>query len=409
MKFNTNWRVIVLIFMTMTASAQSDSTKDEIAQLKTQLKILTQQVNDLEARLSQAENLQINEPTPESTQPDNSPKDTSKQSRIRFSGDFRGRYDYADKRQQPVRQRSRIRMRLAAEADINEDISVLFRLATGGDNPTSTNQTLDGSFSNKDIRLDRAYVNYNLTENDFLTGGKMKNPFYRIGGTGVLFDGDLNPEGLAVNHKSKQWQAALGVFYLDERKNDDEVMLYGGQMSRLGSFENSQYQFGLGYYDYDNLQGSEPLYNGETLGNRFDADNRLQNDFNIVEVFSGWQTDWHNRPLKLFATYLKNTAADDLNSAYLGGFSYGSAKIINQWQVGYQYWYVEADAVYALFNDSDFADGFTDSRGHLWALSYGLMDNITIGISYFDTRMFMDLNNPISYDRLFLDVNYQFK
>jgi hypothetical protein len=80
-----------------------------------------------------------------------------------------------------------------------------------------------------------------------------------------------------------------------------------------------------------------------------------------------------------------------------------------QWQLGYQYWHVEADAVYALFNDSDFADGFTDARGHLWGLSYGLKDNMSVGVSYIDSLMFMDSADPIDYDRILVDLNYWFK
>src|SRR5690606_27990242 len=111
----------------------------------------------------------------------NEQTEAGKPPRIRLTGDMRVRYQYDDYRDNPVRDRTRIRLRLAADTDINESTSLYMRLATGADNPTSANATLDGGFSRKDFGLDRAYVKYEFTDYQHLLLGKMKNPYNRVG------------------------------------------------------------------------------------------------------------------------------------------------------------------------------------------------------------------------------------
>lgn len=66
---------------------------------------------------------------------------------------------------------------------VDENLSFTLGMATGGDDPVSTNQTLDTGSSTKDIRLDLAHFDYQFNDSRSLTGGKMKNPFYKPGKT----------------------------------------------------------------------------------------------------------------------------------------------------------------------------------------------------------------------------------
>ncbi len=395
---------IVLLVLTNTATQAETDPAAELQHLKAQLKALTAQVNRLEQQL-QSENR-----APQNKSEDNvQTEDQASEPVIRFSGDMRGRYEYIDNRGQAIRERSRIRLRLAAEADINDATSMHVRLATGGDNPTSTNLTLDGGFSRKDFGLDRAYIKHRLNDQQQLQLGKMSNPYQRIGGHGILFDSDLNPEGLSWKLAQQQWHAVIGAFYLDERKNDDNIMLYGGQVAFKHAFSNSAIQLGLGYFDYDNLKGAQPIYQNERFGNRFNNKNQMINDFNIAEITAHYDNDQLPRPLTLFSSYLNNTAADDENEAFVAGFSYGSAKKPGDWQLGYSYQYTEADAVYGLFNDSDFAGGQTDSRGHMYQFGYGLTQNTSLSFTWIDAVRNMHLGTATDYDRLMLDLSYWFK
>lgn len=168
-------------------------------------------------------------------------------SRIRFSGDFRGRweamsfpgsgynsvgqiYDYnAINTGSPYdvsqlnpfgaplynttenRNRFRIRARLGMEADLYEGFTAGMRIATGSDSsPVSTNQTLGGSggnFSKYSLWLDRAYVKYEPFKSSYfqgftdpnsvaLTVGRFDNPFWSP--TELVWDTDLGFDGIAL-------------------------------------------------------------------------------------------------------------------------------------------------------------------------------------------------------------------
>ena len=66
--------------------------------------------------------------------------------RLSLKGDVRLRYEGIDEKGESNRDRMRIRARIGLDAEIQENMKFVFRLATGGENPVSTNQTLDGSF-----------------------------------------------------------------------------------------------------------------------------------------------------------------------------------------------------------------------------------------------------------------------
>jgi len=45
------------------------------------------------------------------------------------------------------------------------------------------------------------------------------------------------------------------------------------------------------------------------------------------------------------------------------------------------------NSVFAAFNDSDFADGYSDSEGSRWKLSYEINKNFSVATTYLDTEM----------------------
>ncbi len=79
---------------------------------------------------------------------------------IRWKGDFRYRYETFDIENRPNRDRNRIRARAALIADVTPTIEVGLGLASGGDDPVSSNQTLGGGGSTKDLRIDLAYFDW---------------------------------------------------------------------------------------------------------------------------------------------------------------------------------------------------------------------------------------------------------
>lgn len=393
--------LVTSLLLSMGTSAVAASTQDEIAMLKEQLRMLTAKIDKLE---------QKNEETEKEVE--KVAKKKSKASwaeRIAFSGDIRDRMEYIDKRGSEVRTRNRVRLRLGMNAKVNDDLNVGVRLASGGDDPTSTNQTMDGAFSSKGIRLDLAYFKYNLTDVISITGGKMKKPFYIPSKTPILWDGDVNPEGLALGFDNAGWKGTVAGFSIDEKKAADDTLLYSAQLVKTFKLDGSKLTAGVGYYDYQNLQGSTPLYDGKARGNTLDAAGGLANDFNIFEGLVEYKTKLGSLPFSAFATYYENTAADDLNSGYSLGFGLGKVKKAGSWSLGYSYMDIEADAVYALFNDSDFAGGHTDSKGHILKAGYGLHKNTSLGLTYISSEQNQSQATQTDYDRLQLDLKIKFK
>ena len=78
--------------------------------------------------------------------------------RISLKGDLRLRHEIIDEDAKDTRNRTRLRARLSLQGTVNDEVDVHLRLASGSDDPVSTNQSLDDGFSSKDINLDLAYV-----------------------------------------------------------------------------------------------------------------------------------------------------------------------------------------------------------------------------------------------------------
>jgi hypothetical protein len=394
--------LVAAIALGLGAQAQA-GTDEEIALLKKQVEMLSQKISQLEESNKKVVAHQESEEKHEKTKK----ASASLLDRVKFSADIRDRFEYIDQRGKDTRKRNRVRFRVGANMQVNEEFEIGFRLASGGDDPTSTNQTLDGAFSTKGIQLDLAYFNWKMSDLFTLTGGKMKNPLN--GKNPVLWDGDLNPEGFALKFDNDSFEAKLVGFSVDERKAADDALLFGAQISKTFKLsDNAKLAAGLGYYDYQNLQGSTPLFDGKAHGNTLDADGGLANDFNTAELFVEYKIKLGKHPLKVFANAYQNTQADDLDSAWTTGFKYGKVKAPGSWDFAYAYLDVEADAVYGLFNDSDFAGGNTDSKGHILKAGYGLRKNTALGLTYIASEMNQSAATQIDYDRLQLDLKLKF-
>ena len=114
------------------------------------------------------------------------------------------------------RDRARIRARLGMDADLFEGFTAGMRVETGSDNvPVSTNQTLGGSggnFSKYSLWLDRAFVRYEPFKSPWgyglgdpssvtFTFGRFDNPFWSP--TELVWDADLGFDGVGVQARNE--------------------------------------------------------------------------------------------------------------------------------------------------------------------------------------------------------------
>jgi len=378
---------LVLAGLWASAASGQQNTQDDAAALRAELDALRTRIDELESA-----------PTASS----------SLGERIEISGDLRYRHETINDDARPYRSRHRIRARLRFDGEVTDNVSVNVTLATGSLNPVSANQTLGNGFSRKDIGVDRAYFDWSINDSLSMRGGKMANPMHRAGGHHLIFDSDLNPEGLALRYDNDGLFANIGVFWADERGSEDDALLaafQGGYAVMLGDAELT---LGASYYDYSNTQGFPPYFLGINLGNTVDADGNLINDYNLVELFAELNLDLGGQPLALFADVVENTEADTFEQGYAVGARWRRASAPGDWDVRWAYEDIEADAVMALFTDSDFGGGGTDSKGHVFRGTYVLRDAISLSATYFVNERGAAAGNERDYNRLQLDVSFDF-
>ena len=175
-----------------------------------------------------------------------------------------------------------VRLHLGMIANITDGVLLGVRLATGrDDSPVSTTQILGGGLDKKAIWLDQAYITLKPLRWDSLTFGRMPDPFLR---TDLVYDDNLNFDG-AIN--TIQTKAAgenglgvfttLGAFPLEYvasgfptnsfvKSPDRTKWLLAAQIGTDWTTDKFDWQLGVAYYDFQNLQGqlSQPcaIYSG---------------------------------------------------------------------------------------------------------------------------------------------------
>lgn len=328
--------------------------------------------------------------------------------RLKWSGDFRLRYEGIDEEGIADRNRARFRTRFGFETKINDDTKVVIRFATGGDNPTSTNQSFDDGFSTKDIGLDRAYVDWAATEELHILAGKMKNPLFIVGGHGLVWDSDLSPEGFALQYKSGIFFGNVVGWIVEERSSADESTLLGAQGGLNFDLDNGKLTAGASYFDYSETTGMQPFYDGSAHGNSVDINGNLLSDYKELELFAQFETTVGDLPVTVFTDWVRNSEVDAEDAAYAFGISVGAAKAPGTSQFAWVYQDIEADAVLAVFSDSDFGGGGTDVKGHLFKGKYALRKNVFLGLTYMLADADEYAGNKHDYSRYQLDIEFKF-
>ena len=294
--------------------------------------------------------------------------------------------------------RQRIRARLGAYTEINPQVNTGIRIATGGgDDARSTNQDLDNYFDKKQLWLDQAYIDYHPTavKDLHLIGGKMPQPWVSMGD--VIWDSDINPEGLAATYKHNLGNSGVEMFgsagYYTLKDNVDgegvqfrnDLSLYTGQLgARFAPTDSLKVTLGGSVYSYNNDKDSAcPTTGTKTTPCALAVNGNSTDEFRLYEGFG--QVDIANLPvpLSLYGQYVHNAATDsDQDNAWLVGFK----SKLNAFSLDYNYRDIQRNAVVGAFTDSDFANGTTGSRGHKIKLGYEIDKNFGLGVTYFLTK-----------------------
>ncbi len=317
--------------------------------------------------------------------------------RITFGGDVRLRQEMLYRHNgTDDRSRQRFRLRLGAELKI-DTILVGIRLASGTGEHVSTNKSFDNLSAQTPLYIDRAFVQWQGENSRWLTvtGGRMANPFFTVYSSDLVWDDDLNPEGLAENLAFNLGGADLFVnlaqIVLDEDssgKLSTDQWLFGQQVGvKANPTTTLQTAVAVTYLNAVNTQdntlsqsvcadGNSRQATGTLCPGSTTRNANLVNDYNVVHVTASATTKLASLPVAVMGDAVKNTADtqdasgnDTKDGGYQAGVILGKAGDPRTWEAAYFYKEVGTDATLADIADSDFgSDGGTDRKGHIvWA------------------------------------------
>ena len=414
----------------LTPAAFAAVSDEDFAQLREQLAAVSARLDELaaenaelraaqnqaDAAISQVETTVSEIPAASESWPD----------RIKLGGDFRYRFESIEVEGSDSRSRHRIRARTNIKAQVADNTEVGFGLATGGNDPVSTNQTLGGGGSSKPVVLDLAYVDWEATEGLHLLAGKFKNPLKRAGGQALTWDGDWTPEGFALKYQ-RDWffVNALGTYLEGDSKKRNDNFSWGGQFGASGTFGDVKLTGGIGYYSIptkgkattfgdatdpgDYFGNTAVEAGGAACGTTPDATCVFLYDYELTQVFAEAAFNVGEWPALVFFDYVNNSDPSDNDTGWIIGTKLGQAKDRGQMQFAYYYADKEADSMIGMLTDSDFGGGGTDSKGHWVQFNYGLNESLTIGAQYFINEIDLSSGSKSDFDRLMIDMQWKWK
>jgi len=388
--------------------------------------------------------------------------------------------------------RERVRLRLGINANITKGVDLGLRLATGdilppvagfsnlNDSPTSTLQTFGNTGKKYQFWLDQVFLKFTPQDSFTVFAGRMPNPFFvgtvgniytgvlKGGGntipmagvvhTDLLWDVDLNFEGLAVNLQPWLKENRIvkpflnaGIFPLQQINQSEtnkarDKWFYGAQAGLEFAPENTdtKIRVGAAFYDFRNVSGVRNPAVDVTLFNQtapqfrqrgnslFNIDNdggdtatnlwALAADYRVANVTA--VADYSRfKPIHVIATadYARNVGYDQNkilartgqnitpeNIAYQGRLTVGYPVISqrHQWQVFGFYRHSERDSMLDAFTDSNYLGGGTNHRGFTIQGLYGVAHNTWFGLRYMSYNNISGL--PLAVDAINLDLNARF-
>lgn len=322
--------------------------------------------------------------------------------RTKFKGDLRLRYQYDKKKVDgdagsDSRHRERIRLRFGFQTDVTDRLGIGVRLASGSDDPRSTNQTFGDLFSTKGIHLDQAYFTWQPVGGLTVKGGKFGKALHLS--DDLLWDSDITFEGQAARIDAPgPGNASLfvnaGLFLLDELKSDgaDPHMFAiqpGVRAEFGGGFEAGVF---LAYYGFTHIKGADFEYGAGTntreTGKGALSESNLKYDYDSVNPAMDITRTWGSKDGAGYFTSLVGDLVynpDSKDTGYLVGFAAGrsTVKQTGSWQFHYNWRRLEADAVLDIFPDSDFYGGATGVSGHEFIMTYGIGGDFILGLDYY--------------------------
>ena len=301
---------------------------------------------------------------------------------VKLSGDFGYRYDDLEVGTADS-QRDRLRLQVKATVDVNEKTKVVWGFRTGS--IKSSWNDMDGN-SLKNGAINLAYVEYAAAPFAKVTLGKMNRPW---ASDALFFDNDIKPEGLAVavKHDSGLFANAFQLKLVEGATADDSDLV-GVQLGLKKKL------MGLDVVAHGAMLKQEVL---PVIGAAVKHDQLLLGASVAKEVAGV--------PVKVFVERLTNDEASNNDTATAYGVTFGNAKKVGDWEVSVLKQKTEANALSAIWVDSDFGGEALIHDGAVIRAAYGLADGWRVRGSLYDVETG---TTKTDYKRLMVDLVFAF-
>jgi hypothetical protein len=313
--------------------------------------------------------------------------------------------------------RQRYRLRVGMNYKIDSKLSVKTQFASGTGEQTSTNQTMGGNSTQKQLWIDMAYVEFKPIDALTAYGGRMKNNMWQAYSSDIVWDTDYNPEGLAESIKVPVGSMRFFVNALQSTINEDLVgsstatkpqYLFSNQVGITVPMPmDSRVTLAGAIHDFVNERSRAitAVPPGKAQGT-----NTFLNDIRVNELSGEFFTNLPaiNVPLSVQGTFIKNTASNDTltpndNTGYQAGGILGKADRKSAWEVAYFKKSSGKDSTEDDIADSDFPG--TNRVGNIYWVAYGLSDVAGLKAKYFDTKAI----NGAKKDIQLVQIDFQVK
>jgi hypothetical protein len=409
MKICLSFILVAFVVLSLDPAVASDA--DELTAIKRDLARLIARIEVLE-RDNQAlggEHVQagqakaISEPKSSGAQSGGPPL-------LAWRGDVRYRYEAFAIDQKDNRERNRLRARVGLTAAVTDTLDVVVGLASGSDDPVSSNQTLGSAGTTKRLGLDQAYFSWQIDDAISLKAGKIKNVWFKPVKSELLWDNDYNPEGVALSYASQGFFGHAAVNWLESDTRKGQAFAAGVQAGWRTSLGDYDLTAGAGYHDVGvagqtAFLGGDDFFGNQTLCQ--DSGCVYSHDYEQVQFFAMLGGRWLAQPLTLYLEAVENIALDAQNQGWSAGFKIGKASKPRTWELGYQYQDLEADAVFGLTAGSDFGGGGANTKGHIVRGGWAVTKGWKLGLTYFNNETGLD-GPQQGYQRLQLDSQVKF-
>lgn len=292
--------------------------------------------------------------------------------------------------------RSMLRARLQLDLNINEKIQTTLRFASGNDQITTANVEIGDGFQNKTFGIEQAYLQFKPLSKLEIAVGKVASPMYRPGGSEMVWDKDLSPEGIYGLCRSDfdklRIKSLIASFtFAENQTNDDREIGVAAVQTEYMFSEEFQFILGVSQFLFSKTKGSELIE--DTGGNTYESiafgdepANVYLNNYTVLEMFSEAIYILEGRRLSFYYHSIENVEASKNNRGLAYGLGYGLAKAKGSWSAKVHMRQTESDTTVSLFDDNNFNLGQTGGKGFIASGSYAFYDDFLATLSHFNFR-----------------------